>query len=278
LAGASSTVDVDDAGRRRVDIGHDVDHREVVGAVERLLQFEQLALGEIVAALEWHVAIEETLAELRVLEHDPAETVALAGIPRQVHDGAVLGAVDLDAVRDQPRVEEAGGGERTADGVPGAVVLAVVQCLVRERVHPAQGIAHGGHLCRGIVDLHVHGCDLHRRAGHDVQGHMPVVAHLGQVAGGRGFVIAIGAQGGLHLIGCFFVEAANLRGGDVARGVLAQFHARDDRALEGVVDAVHGQHDAGVGHGREDEPRKQQSMASGEAHERPSVQDPRPRV
>jgi hypothetical protein len=78
--------------------------------------------------------------------------------------------------------------------------------------------------CRGI-ELHVHRGHRHRFAGSDVQCDTPVLTHGFHLALHLGFVIAVRLQRRLGLIERLLVQAAHLRLGHVAIGVLRDIDA-----------------------------------------------------
>ena len=259
--------DVDHAILRLVDVRQHVDHREVVGPVQGLLQDQQLVLGEVVAGLERHVAVEEAVVELRTLEVHPAVAEARARIPCQPDRRAVVGAVHLDAMGDQARVEEAVGGELGAQRVARVFVGAMVEGLALESFDRAPGPAQRGDLRRGVVQLQFDVGDLHRFARLHVQGHVPVPADLLQLVGDGGVVIAVGSQRRLDLVGRAFDQAPDLGVAHLAFRVLRQLDTGNRCGLQRVRHAIHRQLHAGVGCGSPQQQRQQQAQASwGSAH------------
>ena len=249
-------ADVDHAILRLIHIGQHIDHGEIIGAVQRLLQIQQLILRKIVAGLERYVAVEETVVELRAFEVHLAVAIAWTGMPRQLDAGAAIGAGHFDPMGEQPGIEEAIGGELRTQYIAGGVVGAVIQRLALHPLECTLRATDRSDPGSRFVQLHVDGGDLHRFAGFHVQCDLPVLANLLQVAGDGSVVVAVGLQRGFHLIGCTLIQASQLRVADLTGGILRQLDARDHRGLQWIRDPIHGQLHAGMGSCRQQHQRQ----------------------
>ena len=254
--------DIDHAGMGFVHIGQHVDHREIIGTVQRLLQCQQFVLFEIIAGFERHVAVQKAFVELRALEAHLAVAVARARLPGQLDHRAAIRTAHLHAMGEQACVEEALGGQFRREVIARCVVHAVVQHLALQSFDHAPRAADRTDARSGFIQLQFHRRDFHRLARLHVQRHQPVVAARQEIAGDGGIVITVRLQRGAHLLRRALHQSPHLRIADVARGVLRKIHRRHHRVAQGIVHAIDDQLHVCLCQQRHQPQRQQETQAS----------------
>ena len=155
-----------------LDVRLHLGNREVAGIDQTLLQLQQFVLRVVISDVPGNETLHECGRELATLETGFGKAMAMAGLPEQGDVRAVAGALNLDTVCLQFRIEETDADQRGMDRGLAALVKGMVKRLaLARRKGAARGpdAAHRVVIRRQAFDFQVQAGDGHRGAGIHLQ-------------------------------------------------------------------------------------------------------------